>query len=276
MKVGIKKLPHARDLPLPHYATPGSAGLDLLAAVDEKIELLRDLMSEYATMKVPLARSKKPLEFFVDGTFNAQYWSDTARQAGAAARVGDIIQITKITFQGDRLLLDINGGITSGRHWYDNVQGGINGGGPMVTQSQTQVDPNYPTGTPTLGTYIVVVFRKPMEGLNAAAVKKDLAPIMDFNQRSASQPFTETLTPEMQKAIADKRVTVGMTRDEVKMILGQPDYPKQRETTKDGLETEDWIYGKPPGKITFVKFAGSKVIQVKDEYAGLGSDTVQH
>ena len=40
MKVGIKKLPHGRDLPLPHYATPGSAGLDLLAAVDEEIELL--------------------------------------------------------------------------------------------------------------------------------------------------------------------------------------------------------------------------------------------
>ena len=40
MKVGIKRLPHARDLPLPHYATAGSAGLDLLAAVDDEIELL--------------------------------------------------------------------------------------------------------------------------------------------------------------------------------------------------------------------------------------------
>jgi len=40
MKVGIKRLPHASDLPLPHYATQGSAGLDLLAAVDEPIELL--------------------------------------------------------------------------------------------------------------------------------------------------------------------------------------------------------------------------------------------
>ena len=34
------KLPHGRDLPLPHYATPGSAGLDLLAAIDSEIELL--------------------------------------------------------------------------------------------------------------------------------------------------------------------------------------------------------------------------------------------
>src|SRR6201991_1857973 len=40
MKVGIKRLGHAQDLPLPHYATAGSAGLDLLAAVDEPIELL--------------------------------------------------------------------------------------------------------------------------------------------------------------------------------------------------------------------------------------------
>jgi dUTP pyrophosphatase len=39
MKVGIQKLPHAGDLPLPHYATPGSAGLDLLAAIDADIEL---------------------------------------------------------------------------------------------------------------------------------------------------------------------------------------------------------------------------------------------
>lgn len=39
MKVIIKKLPHGQDLPLPRYATPGSAGLDLLAAVDGDSEL---------------------------------------------------------------------------------------------------------------------------------------------------------------------------------------------------------------------------------------------
>ena len=39
MKVLIQRLPHARALPLPAYATPGSAGLDLLAANDAEIEL---------------------------------------------------------------------------------------------------------------------------------------------------------------------------------------------------------------------------------------------
>ena len=33
---------------------------------------------------------------------------------------------------------------------------------------------------------------------------------------------------------------------------------------------EDWVYGTPPGRITFVTFNGDKVIKVKESYAGLG------
>lgn len=36
----VKRLAHAKDLPLPSYATAGAAGMDLLAAVDEPITLL--------------------------------------------------------------------------------------------------------------------------------------------------------------------------------------------------------------------------------------------
>ena len=41
--------------------------------------------------------------------------------------------------------------------------------------------------------------------------------------------------------------------------------------TTDGVELEDWVYGLPPGKITFVTFKGDKVVTVKEEYAGLGN-----
>ena len=37
--VAVKRLPHGADLPLPDYATPDSAGMDLLAAVDEDLVL---------------------------------------------------------------------------------------------------------------------------------------------------------------------------------------------------------------------------------------------
>lgn len=37
--VAIKKLPHASDLPLPHYATKQSAGMDIQAAIDADFTL---------------------------------------------------------------------------------------------------------------------------------------------------------------------------------------------------------------------------------------------
>ena len=55
------------------------------------------------------------------------------------------------------------------------------------------------------------------------------------------------------------------------MALGRPQH-KSREPDKEGNETEDWVFGTPPGKITFVTFVGDKVIKVKDSYAGLGTE----
>jgi dUTP pyrophosphatase len=39
MKLSVMRLEHARDLPLPAYATAGSAGIDLLAANEFDLEL---------------------------------------------------------------------------------------------------------------------------------------------------------------------------------------------------------------------------------------------
>lgn len=39
VNVLIQREPDAEDLPLPHYATPGSAGADLYAAVDQPVVL---------------------------------------------------------------------------------------------------------------------------------------------------------------------------------------------------------------------------------------------
>lgn len=39
MNLPVQRLPHAEGLPLPEYATEGSAGLDLLAAVEAEVTL---------------------------------------------------------------------------------------------------------------------------------------------------------------------------------------------------------------------------------------------
>lgn len=40
VNVAVRRLPHARDLPLPSYATPGAAGMDLLAALAAPVTVL--------------------------------------------------------------------------------------------------------------------------------------------------------------------------------------------------------------------------------------------
>jgi hypothetical protein len=230
---------------------------------DEKISLVRDLTAEYANAKALLPRSKKPLEFNADGTWDKKAWQDSFQAMGPAARLGDKVQITKVTLEGDHLVLEINNGLKSGQHWYDHVQAGIGGGvAPVGNNSNSSA---------STGTYITLNFHKPMENLTAVEVKKILAPVLDFDKRSATQLYSETLSPEMQKAITEKRALVGMDRDEVLLAMGHPDH-KYRES-KDGVDMEDWIFGTPPGKITFVTFTGSKVVKVKEQYAGLGSQT---
>jgi hypothetical protein len=227
---------------------------------DDRVEIVRGLTAEYATLKAYLPRSKKPLEFESTGKYDPKEWEEIGKQLGPAARTGDAVQITKITLEHDKILLEINGGITSGRKWYDHVSVGM--GNPTGPIGQS--------GTPTAGTYIAILFHKPLPAMKAADVKKMLAPIMDFEKRTATELYAETLSPEVQKAIKDKRVLEGMDRDQVLLAVGRPVH-KSRET-KEGLELEDWIYGKPPGRITFVTFNGNKVIKVKESYAGLGTE----
>ncbi len=232
---------------------------------DERVELVRGLMAEYATAKQFLPRSKKPLEFESTGAYDKKQWQDIGKQMGPAARTGDQVQITKVTLEDDKILLEINGGLKSGKHWYDHVQlGGGVGGGQTTPVSNGEIHP-------TTGTIIELLYHKPLASLTSADVKKSLASLLDFEKHSATQLYSESLPPEIQKAIKDKHIIEGMDRDEVLLAAGHPVH-KSRETNADGVEIEDWVYGRPPGKITFVTFNGNKVIKVKEEYAGLGTE----
>jgi hypothetical protein len=228
---------------------------------EDRVELTRGLTAEYATVKALLPRSSKALVFDATGGYDKGQWTAIARESGPAARNGDLVQITKVEIGDDKLVLQINGGYKGGRKWYQGVQIGVGGGTAPVS---TNNDTNAPGGTS-----IAILFHKPLEPIKASEIKKMLAPVLDFEKHSVTQLYSESLPPETQAAIKDKRVLVGMDHEQVRMALGQPQH-KSRET-KDGLDVEDWVYGTPPGKITFVTFTGDKVIKVKDSYAGLGS-----
>ena len=234
--------------------------------MDDRIEIIRGMSAEYAKVKILLPRSRKALEFDASqGTYDKKAWSDIAKEGGPAARTGDTVQITKVEIGSDNIVLQINGGFKGGRKWYDGVSIGA---GPSSSPTQVPIG-NNDTNAPG-GTSIVLQFHKPLEPIKASELKKMLAPVMDFDLHSATGLYSETLPPAIQAAVKDKRAVEGMTHEQVIMAMGRP-REHSLETTKDGLEVEDWVYGVPPGKITFVTFTGDKVIKVKEEYAGLGT-----
>jgi hypothetical protein len=234
---------------------------------EDRIEIIRCLTAEYATAKIAIPRSKKPLTFkAADGSWDKPQWIEASREFGPAARAGDLVQITKVTIDDDRLLLEINGGLKGKKKWYERIEVGMGG-------STSPVGGNQSTNAPG-GSNIALIFDKAkgVPILKASAYKKMLAPILDFEKQSATEQYIETLPPEIKQAITDKKAVVGMDRDQLIMALGKP-RRKTREV-KDGLELEDWIYGEPPGRITFVTLHGSKVTAVKETYAGLGGSTM--
>ena len=108
---------------------------------DERVELMRGLMAEYVTVKQPLPRSKKPLPFAADGTFDKKKWEAATAEFGPAARLGDLVQFTKVTIEENKILLEINGGLKSGRKWYDSIELGMGSSSRGVSQREIKATP---------------------------------------------------------------------------------------------------------------------------------------
>lgn len=227
---------------------------------DQRVEIMRGISAEYATCKVPLPRSVKPLDYHVDGTYDKAKWIESGKQFGPAGRIGDLVQVTHVDIDKDSIILVINNGMKKKGGWKDHVSVGMGGANTPINGGQQTNSPG--------GTTVALRFNDSIGEVTSADIKKMLAPILDFEKHSATEQYAETIPPEIKKAIEDKKPIEGMDRDQVIMALGKP-VRKSREM-KDGVEYEDWIYGNPPGRVTFVIFSGAKVVRVKDTFAGLG------
>ena len=208
---------------------------------DQRIEILRGLNSEYAKIKVPLPRSKSALEVTTSGTRDEAKWKAAEKEYGPAGRVGDLIQVTRVDIGKDRIVLDLNGGIKGGRRFLDHVQIGMG--------TQTTPINGAPTNAPG-GTSVALIFGGPIGEVTSAEIKKMLQPILDFEKESVTANYVDTLPEPIKEAVKAKKAIEGMNHDQVLLAVGKPVH-KSRET-KEGTEYEDWIYGEPPGRVTFV------------------------
>ena len=225
-----------------------------------RLAIVRYVSGEYARVVTALPRTKTGFKIDVGHPLDEGTLKHELANRGVAASPGDRVQITKVDFRSKEILLEINGGTRGRYRLRDHLQIGM--GGPTTPISTTTSRPG--ESSSGLGALLVLDYGRPIPEMSPEDVKQQLAAFLDFSkEQSATVNWVETLPPELRQAIADKKAVVGMNHDMVLAALGHPD-KKVRERDAQGEDTEDWIYGAPPAKVTFVTFVGDKVTRVHE------------
>lgn len=225
---------------------------------ESRLLLVRYVSGEFAKAVQALPGGKRGLKIPIGKPLSAQHLSDMLRLYGTAVSQGDQVQITNLVFRPREIVVQLNGGGKKPFHFREHLQIGVGMGGAVVS-APPETHPGEGTGVT-----LILDYGRALPDMSPDDLKHDLAAVLDFSkQHSAAVNWIDTLPPEMRQAIQERHAVVGMDREMVLAAMGRPDR-KIRTRDADGRETEDWIYGLPPEKTTFVTFAGDNVIRVKD------------
>jgi hypothetical protein len=251
---GKRKLtipPDDTDAPAPAKAIDGP----LQQA--SRLALIRYVSGEYVRVVTALPLGKNGIHLKAGVQVDEKQQHIALSYSGGAINPGDKAQITGLEFKEHQIVVDVNGGGRGKKSWHDRGHIEVDGI-PTLTGSGSDKPVNI-----NAGATIFLDFDKPLPDMTPDDLKQYLASLLDFSkQHSAAVQWIDSLPPEIQSAIIDKRPVVGMDHEMVLAAMGRPDR-KVREKNPDGDEIEDWIYGKPPAKTVFVEFDGDKVTQVK-------------
>jgi hypothetical protein len=227
--------------PLPHMSK--QTRMDLIGAFNAELVYIRS----------PFPMGKKGLTL-KDGVISPG--GDELRQMiamwGPSVKPGDQARISEIEIRGNRIHFEINGGPVKKLKWYQHITVGT-GTTDVPIAGSPQDNPR--------GSYVDLVFDRYIPDLNPRQLKTLLAPVFDFDSKSALQAYLETVPPNVKEAIQAHRVLVGMDRE---MVIYSKGRAAQKVREKDGeTEYEEWIYGQPPQDVDFVRLVGDEVVRVE-------------
>jgi hypothetical protein len=217
------------------------------------MQLIRLLDAEFVHSRKYIPVGDKTVVIGDDGTVkpgDAALFQQ-AQKVGAAAKVGDRVQITTIVFHEKSIYLEINGGPKKKERWFQHIQIGMGDNTSPVTGA-VQVT----------GAALSIEFKKHVPEMTGDELHQLLSPVLDFSVKTAAEVFADTLPPKIRQAVKNHEVLVGMNHD---MVIMAKDRPQQKIREKDdqGRPYEEWIYGALPQDVVFVRFVGDEVVLVK-------------
>lgn len=221
-----------------------------------RLDLLRNLEAEqgFAHRELPLGAG---LTLLANGhmTPAEEAYKRMIYQKGLSASPGDRVEISRLEFHPDRIVVDFNGGPYAKHRFLSHI-----------SLNNMQLAQQGPLAT---GCRVTLIFEGGVPEVTASEVKALLDPIVDFKAKTSVEAYADTLPPKVRDAVDAHEVLVGMNRRMVLASLGEP-RTKHREHsgTDEATGYEEWIYGEVPKPIQFIRFQHDRVIRL--EIAALG------
>jgi hypothetical protein len=223
---------------------------------DARYEILRTVIADQAAARIALPFGADGVEISDTGQINKDKLDRDLRKNGQSIEPGKVVTVTDISFDDDKIELELDGGGKNKKSFLDRVQVGVGVGG-----TTTPVGRDDKTAK-AKGSKVVIRFvKKVPTDFTPDLLKEILVPLLDFNKRSFMKTGIDALPPEFQEAVKAKEARIGMDRSTVIMALGRPDN-KFRET-KNGVYTEQWLYYQRGLRALFVTFEDNVVVEIK-------------
>jgi hypothetical protein len=219
-----------------------------------RLELIRVMQAEQGFAMRPLPRGHRGLTLVANGKLEpaGEAYVSLVTSEGLSAKPGDRVVITDVKVEHSKIVFDFNGGPDVRHRFLQHIQLGTGGMTTPVVQGN-DAEP--------VGSRLTLSFQNHVPELTGKEVKALLAPLISFDVKTPVQAFTDTLPGKLKSAILNHQVLVGMSTDMVLFAKGQPE-TKTREM--DGqMPFEEWIYGKAPQPVEFVRINGNRVIRLE-------------
>ncbi len=218
-----------------------------------KFEILGTVIAETAASKISMPFGDNGVTLSERGEVDQAKLRKELGEEGRSVEEGQVVAVTAISFDNDRIEIELDGGGKNKKSFLDRLEVGVGGGTRPIRQNDT---------AQAKGSRIVLRFEdKAPADLTSDRLKELLSPVLDFNKRNFMDTGIDSLPEEMQEAVLAKEARIGMDKSTVLMALGRPD--KKVYETVDGIQREDWIYFNRGLKADFITFEDGIVMRIK-------------
>jgi hypothetical protein len=223
---------------------------------DARYEILRTVIADQASARIGLPFGADGVDISDTGQINKDKLERDIRKNGQSIETGKIVTVTDISFDNDKIEIELDGGGKNKKSFFDRIEVGVGMGNKTAPVNRDDKTAK------AKGSKVVVRFaNKVPEDLKPEQLKEILSPLLDFNKHNFMKTGLESLPVEFQEAVKVKEARIGMDRSTVLLALGRPDN-KFRET-KNGIYSEQWLYYQRGLRALFVTFEDNVVVEIK-------------